>query len=169
MKEAPLIAILLFILAVAGAAQDVQQERFPREKPTPAEIERISRLIRNNLANPSWYDASLTEAAQAAQRATSPRPAAVWTLESGELPPGITLTIDGRLTGSPDRAGTFAFRIRATVPDQGNVYRDFEVVVDPNTVIDPTPPPRGRIGQAYTFQFKTVAQFEASSDNDNPL
>lgn len=146
-------AIFLLVLALPGPSQTI-----PREKATPAEVEAVSRLILNNLANPSWYDASLTEAAQAAQGGTSSPPPAVWALESGELPPGITLSIDGRLTGSPTRAGTFTFRIRATVANQGNVYRDFEVVVDPNTVIDPTPPPRGRIGQAYSFQFKTSSE-----------
>lgn len=38
------------------------------------------------------------------------------TLDSGALPPGLTLAADGALTGSPTAAGDFAFTVRATNP-----------------------------------------------------
>jgi ribosomal protein L18E len=125
---------LLLLLALAQA-------------PTDAEI---WRKVANNLAAPTWYDPAVTAAAIAAQGTTAP--ATVWALESGTLPPGTALGIDGRLTGTPTAAGTFTFTIRATIKDVGNVSRQFVITIAPAIVIDPAPPP-GRVGVAYSFQF----------------
>ena len=41
----------------------------------------------------------------------SGREAASWQLQEGELPPGITLSWDGRLAGTPTATGTFGFSV----------------------------------------------------------
>ena len=161
--------ILVLALALMGIGAYAQISPPRGEKPTAEEVAAIRKMLAENLRNPTWYDPAVTAAAREAQDAQPPPPAAVWALESGVLPPGVTLAIDGRLTGIPTRSGTYRFRLRTTFPGQGNVYRDFELVIDPNTVIDPTAPPRGRVAQAYAFQFKTVEQSQASSDNGQPI
>jgi hypothetical protein len=160
---------LVLALALMGIGAYAQITPPRGEKRTAEEIEAIRKMLAENLRNPTWYDPALTAAAREAQEGRQAAPTAVWAIESGVLPPGVALAIDGRLTGTPMQSGTYRFRLRATVPGQGNVYHDFELVVDPNTVIDPTPPPRGRVAQAYAFQFKAVEQAQLSTDNDQPL
>ena len=46
--------------------------------------------------------------------ATSPNPPLVWTVNSGSLPPGLTLEPGGLLHGVPDQAGDYNFTIRVT-------------------------------------------------------
>lgn len=43
-----------------------------------------------------------------------------WGLDSGSLPPGLTLGSDGGVSGAPSAAGTFAFTVKAT--DSQNQY-----------------------------------------------
>ena len=41
-------------------------------------------------------------------------PAPTFALGSGELPPGVTLSVDGKISGTPTTAGTFSFTVTAT-------------------------------------------------------
>ena len=45
--------------------------------------------------------------------ATTLNPAPTFRLVGGSLPPGLTLSPQGRLTGTPTRAGTFTFTVSA--------------------------------------------------------
>ena len=51
-----------------------------------------------------------------------------WSLASGVLPPGITLSLDGHLTGIPTQAGRFIFAVRADA-DEGFALRSFALIV----------------------------------------
>jgi hypothetical protein len=44
---------------------------------------------------------------------------ASWELADGELPPGITLSWDGHLSGTPTAAGSFSFRVMLTLTSRG--------------------------------------------------
>nr|MCU0247897.1 Ig domain-containing protein [Bryobacter sp.] len=52
-----------------------------------------------------------------------------WSLSSGQVPPGLTLAVDGTLAGTPTRAGTFGFTV--AVRDRGGraVARSFTIFV----------------------------------------
>jgi hypothetical protein len=50
----------------------------------------------------------------------SGREAASWTVQDGELPPGITLSWDGRLSGTPTATGTFGFRVLLSLTSRGS-------------------------------------------------
>ncbi|MGE5743180.1 MAG: NHL repeat-containing protein [Gemmatimonadota bacterium] len=56
-----------------------------------------------------------------------------WSLASGALPPGITLSPDGHLTGIPAQAGRFTFAVRADA-DEGFALKSFAVIVTIPTV-----------------------------------
>lgn len=107
---------------------------------------------------PVWYDASLTAAATAAAQTTPPAPSVVWALDSGTLPPGLSLNPNGTLSGTPTAAavGTHTFTIRATVAGLGNLTRQFTITIAPSITIASTPPPPGRAGVQYSHQFQTV-------------
>jgi hypothetical protein len=52
-----------------------------------------------------------------------------WSLASGSLPPGLTLSSNGILSGTPSEQGTFTFRVEAEDSAAGSVQRDFTIVV----------------------------------------
>lgn len=57
-------------------------------------------------------------------------PGYTWTLRSGQLPPGLSLTASpGRITGTPTTAGTFSFLVRVT--DSVGVFaeRTFSITI----------------------------------------
>ncbi|HEY6060679.1 MAG TPA: putative Ig domain-containing protein [Gemmatimonadales bacterium] len=57
----------------------------------------------------------------------------IWSLASGALPPGITLSLDGHVTGIPTQAGRFTFAVRADA-DERFALRSFAVIVTIPTV-----------------------------------
>ena len=52
-----------------------------------------------------------------------------WSLESGDLPPGLSLSSDGLITGIPTSAETATFTVRAAESEGGEVTQDYTVVV----------------------------------------
>lgn len=57
-------------------------------------------------------------------------PGYTWTLRSGQLPPGLSLTASpGRITGTPTTAGTFAFLVRVTDSAGAFAERTFSITV----------------------------------------
>ncbi len=66
--------------------------------------------------------------------------AASWALVDGELPPGITLSYDGRLLGTPTATGSFFFQVvvsftsrgwGATIYNSGSDSRGYTLTVRP--------------------------------------
>jgi hypothetical protein len=66
-----------------------------------------------NVNVPCPTTASLGLSYSCALSANGGTPPYVWTLENGSLPPGITLSSAGLLSGTPSSQGAFAFQIRA--------------------------------------------------------
>ena len=53
-----------------------------------------------------------------------------WTLVSGTIPPGLTLSAQGVLSGKPLLAGTYAFRIRVTGADAASSEASLTLTID---------------------------------------
>lgn len=58
-----------------------------------------------------------------------------WTLVAGDLPPGLELSADGMITGTPTSAGEYAFTIGVNNPAQA----DLVIVIAPADVLAPVP------------------------------
>lgn len=64
--------------------------------------------------------------------------ARAWSVTSGQLPPGLTLSADGRLSGTPTTAGTYAFT--ATVTDgTGSSSKSLALTIIPGITVDAAP------------------------------
>lgn len=64
-----------------------------------------------------------------------------WSLTGGQLPPGLALSTDGRVSGTPQSGGTFAFRATVTAAS-GSSSADFTLAVVPAlTVTEGAKPP----------------------------
>lgn len=75
-----------------------------------------------------------------------------WSLVSGEMPPGMSLTTGGLLTGTPALVGTYNFVVQAAeVGNASNVgLRAFRLIVTPITIQMNTTLPTGFVDTAYT-------------------
>lgn len=76
------------------------------------------------------YSVALTASGGAASRA--------WSVTSGQLPPGLTLSSDGRLSGMPTTAGTFSFT--ATVSDgTSSSSKNLALTIIPGITVNASP------------------------------
>jgi hypothetical protein len=77
-----------------------------------------------------------------------------WNLSAGTLPPGLNLSPDGILDGTPTEAGTFSFTIQATdsaAPNRTSTAT-FTVQVRPPLTITSTSLPDTIVGETYSSQ-----------------
>ncbi len=78
--------------------------------------------------------------------ATGGAPPYVWSVASGDLPEGVTLTPEGLLAGRPTKPGAFAFTLK--VEDSGHpahsINKDFRAVVTASLLIEWLQPPKVR-------------------------
>jgi large repetitive protein len=75
-----------------------------------------------------------------------------WSLTSGSLPDGLTLSASGTINGTPTAAGTFTPTIQATDAAQQRVSKSFSIVIVPNVKITTTTIAGGVVGSAYSQQ-----------------
>ena len=86
-----------------------------------------------------------------------------WTIIAGTLPPGLTLSSDGTLSGAPTQAGLFKFWVEMRLPDndqcngtKDTTQREFTleirpgVPIPPRLIIGPESVSPGTVGTAYS-------------------
>lgn len=74
----------------------------------------------------------------------------VWSLGSGTLPPGLQLSNNGLLAGTPNFIGQFSFTIRVTDNAAVTAERSFTVTISPGiTITTPSPLASGQLGIFY--------------------
>lgn len=56
-----------------------------------------------------------------------------WAVTDGSLPPGVTLSDDGELTGTPVSEGTFQFTVQVTDDDEKTAIGTYSLTIDPVT------------------------------------
>ncbi len=77
-----------------------------------------------------------------------------WSVESGSLPPGLSVTADGKLSGTPSAAGDYQFVLRVTdsaSPAQ-TAMQSLSVKVRVRPTITTTSLPDAYTGVAYSYQ-----------------
>jgi len=91
-------------------------------------------------------------------------PPYTWSLDSGSLPPGLTLLPTGTLTGTPTMAGTFDFRVRVVDSNVTNnlaapqsSQKAFSLtIIDALTITTGSPLPPGTVGTSYSQTFRAA-------------
>jgi hypothetical protein len=73
-----------------------------------------------------------------------------WSVNSGSLPPGITLTSAGVLAGTPTTAGSYIFAVNVTDANNGIATTSITLVVAGTLSLGFPAPPSGTVGAAYT-------------------
>lgn len=72
-----------------------------------------------------------------------------WSIASGALPSGLTLTAAGLLSGTPPAASSSAFTVQASDSAGQVVTRQMTLSIAPPLVINPAPLPGGNVGLNY--------------------
>jgi hypothetical protein len=77
---------------------------------------------------------------------------------SGSIPPGTTMASDGTLSGTPNSAGTFAFRVTVTDSVGTSTTKEFTITVTPPVLSITTASPLGdgQVGGSYSAQFSAT-------------
>jgi Putative Ig domain len=74
-----------------------------------------------------------------------------WTLFSGSLPPGLTLTtLSGLISGTPTTEGTYKFAVQVTDFAGGSATQAYTIVIGPVLAITTLSLPDGVLGGAYS-------------------
>ncbi len=82
-------------------------------------------------------------------------PAYTWTVITGTLPTGLTLSTAGVLSGTPTANGTFNFTVQVQDATTATATQAYAVTINATPVIQQSSPltPQGNIGTAYSQQF----------------
>ncbi len=103
-----------------------------------------------NPGSPLW-DGAVDEGYYAAFSADGQPGPFVYTLESGSIPPGLTL-VGNELSGTPTQAGRYRFSIRATVQDSNPAIfaeRSYDLQITPIRITTDWRLPYGNAGTSY--------------------
>ncbi|MCU1329149.1 MAG: hypothetical protein JWN34_4519, partial [Bryobacterales bacterium] len=74
----------------------------------------------------------------------------VWTVQSGSLPAGVTLTGGGSFSGAPSAAGTYTFTVRVTDASLNFATQALSLVVSPGVTVTTSTLPVGELTSAYS-------------------
>jgi len=77
---------------------------------------------------------------------------AAWSIASGSLPAGVTLSADGVLSGTPTAEGSFTFVVRATGGGISDTETETLTVRQPLTLTAPLTTAKAEVGMPFTSQ-----------------
>jgi hypothetical protein len=77
-------------------------------------------------------------------------PPYTWTLAAGALPPGLTLSASGSISGTPTTAGTYGFTVRVTDGSSATAQQAFTLIVASSFAISACPAGNAIQGQSYS-------------------
>jgi hypothetical protein len=72
------------------------------------------------------------------------------------LPPGLTLSSAGEISGTPTTQGTYTFGVLVTDATQNTTKANISITIGPSLTISPTTLPNGSVGVSYSQQFQAT-------------
>ena len=76
-----------------------------------------------------------------------------WSVSSGSLPPGISLSPDGNLSGTPTATGTYSFTAKVTDANGQTATQATSITIAAGVSITSAAPPTAVVSTAYSFTF----------------
>ena len=73
-----------------------------------------------------------------------------WTLNSGTLPTGMSLSASGTISGTPVNSGAFSFTAKVTDSRTAIATQSFSLTINPALSLPPITLPAGTVGSAYS-------------------
>jgi flagellar hook assembly protein FlgD len=96
-------------------------------------------------------------------------PVPTYFVSSGGLPPGMSLRLDGYLSGAPTLAGTYTFSVSAVNAAGSANSGDVTMIVAERPAFEPGSPPEGVVGSDYAFHFGATGSPSPSFTVDSGL
>lgn len=121
----------------------------------PLEIESLDQLDGGTEGEP--YASSL-----GALGGTTPY---TWSVASGALPPGLSLSPEGEVTGTPTKAGSYAFTARVTDAAGAQAEVELEIAIEPAAVSEANVPICHATADGYDLVMTTEAVFDGEGDH----
>jgi len=140
-----IICAALFVFSCLGCKEAVRGTSPPPAEQLNINTSSLPAATRGNL-----YTASIS--------VSGGRVPYTFTLLSGSLPPGLSLSLAGVISGTPTTNGTYTFTIRVIDDNSDSDTQPLTIVVSttpPPLTINTTSLPGGTVGQAYS-QFISV-------------
>ena len=81
---------------------------------------------------------------------------AAWSVVSGALPAGLSLSASGALSGTPTTAGTSSFQLKASYKTKEGTQSYQIVVADLSVTLANAALPSGMLGSAYAYDFNQL-------------
>ena len=78
-----------------------------------------------------------------------------WSLSGGQLPQGLVLSSDGRVAGTPQVGGSFAFKATVTAGNS-SASADFALTVIPGLTVTPASPPTLEVRRSFALALTDV-------------
>ncbi|MEK6301846.1 MAG: putative Ig domain-containing protein [Acidobacteriota bacterium] len=105
-----------------------------------------------SIATTSLPDATVGVSYSRTLVASGGRPEYAWLVESGALPPGLSMSQSGGISGTPSTGGTFNFSLRVTDANGGSAAKALTLVVKPAAPlsITSTQLPKASVGATYS-------------------
>lgn len=101
---------------------------------------------------PTLPQANINSSYNTALFATGGTGSYTWTLVSGSLPTGLTLSAGGSISGTPTSQGNSGFTLKVTDTGSGSAQQGFTLAVSTPVQLTPTVLPAGTLGTAYSQQ-----------------
>ena len=79
-----------------------------------------------------------------------------WTKSSGTLPAGLSITSAGKITGTPTKAGTFTFTVKASYSSISYATKKLSITVKPKVSVTTSSLSKGSVGTAYSVTLKAT-------------
>lgn len=80
-----------------------------------------------------------------------------WSVTTGNLPPGLTLSVNGQITGTPTAGGGYSFTVRATDSASASATATLSITVSSVvTITTLSPLPSGAVNTAYSTTLGAV-------------
>lgn len=138
--------VFVFAVGVTDDAGQYAEREFSIEVTDPLNISTGSPLPRGDRNIPYFYDV----------KASGGTPSYTFTLMEGSLPPGMTLSTDGLLSGTPTSAGEFNFTVQAADASGRTVSKAINLGIDPPLTITTSRLKNGVVGQSLLQSLTAV-------------
>jgi outer membrane protein assembly factor BamB len=83
-----------------------------------------------------------------------------WSLASGQLPPGLSLSFTGEITGTPTAEGTFSFTVQVLDKNNQSALASLKIIIEPGELIKLNTP---LLGEVWFVGYKYRVSWSATS------
>lgn len=143
---------------LVGRFQFYVEMREPQDDPANCAGKRTQKQFTLNVRRPPWILSTVTPRSEVGVpfrmnlQARGGSGTFAWVLAGGKLPRGVRLGVDGAIAGTPAKAGSYHFEVRARDTEARVVTRRAVLLVAPRLRLPSRRLPVGRVDRPYSVE-----------------